>query len=74
MTKKTRAKECLELVYTDMYGTFSIHAWEGYGYFITFSDDYSRFGYMYRNFDALDKFIESKAKSDNLLCKHIRAL
>ena len=42
MTKKIKAKECLELVHTDMYGNFSVHAWEGYGYFI--ADDYSRFG------------------------------
>ena len=45
-----------------------------YGYFITFSDDYSRFGYVYSKFDALDKFIKSKAKSDNLLGKHINIL
>ena len=32
MTKRTRAKEYLQLVHTNMYGTFSVHAWEGYGY------------------------------------------
>ena len=42
-----------------------------YGYFITFSDDYSRFGYVYSKFDVLDKFIKSKAKSNNLLGKQI---
>ena len=31
MTKRTRANECLELVHTDMYETFSVHAWEGMG-------------------------------------------
>ena len=31
MTKRTRAKECLKLVHTNMYGTFSVHAWEGMG-------------------------------------------
>ena len=31
MTKRTRAKKCLELVHTDMYETFSVHAWEGMG-------------------------------------------
>ena len=56
MTTKTKAKECLELVFTDMYGTFSVHAWGGYGCFITFSDGYSRFGLVYRKFDVLDKF------------------
>ena len=31
MTKRTRANECLELVHTDMYENFSVHAWEGMG-------------------------------------------
>ena len=70
MTKRTRAKECLELVHTDMYGTFNVHAWGGYGYFITFSDDYSRFGYVHKRSNALDIFIEFKAGSDNLLGMH----
>ena len=74
ITKKTRAKECLELVHTDMYGTFSVHAWEGYGYFITFSDDYFRLGYVHRKFDALDSFTNYKARSDNLLGIHTKTL
>ena len=55
-----------------MYGPFNVHVWRGYGYFITLSDDYSRFGYVYRKFDALDKFIEFNVESDNLLGKHIK--
>ena len=74
MTKWTRAKECLKLVHTSMYGTFSVHAWEGYGYFITFSDDYSRFGYLHRKSDALDIFIEFKVGSDNLLDINTKSL
>ena len=74
MTKKTRAKECLELVYTDIYETFNVHAWGGYRYFITFSDDYLRFGYVHRRSDSLDTFIEFKAKSDNLLGIRIKSL
>ena len=30
--------ECLELVYTNMLRTFSIHAWGEYEYLITFYD------------------------------------
>ena len=67
MIKRTRAKECLQLMHTDMYGNFSVHAWKGYGYFITFSDDYSRFGYVHRKSDALDTFIEFKTGSNTLL-------
>ena len=74
MTKRTRAKEYSELVHTNMYGTFSVHAWGGYGYFITSSDDYSRFGYVHRKFDALDTFIEFMARSDNLLGIHTKSL
>ena len=66
MTKRTKAKECLELVHTKIYGTFSVLAWGGYGYFITSSDDYFRFGYVHRRFDALDTFIEFKAGLNNL--------
>ena len=42
-----------------------------------FIDEYSKFGYVYllhRKFDASNKFIEFKVKSDNLLGKHIKAL
>ena len=69
-----RTKECLALVHADMYWSFGVHTWGGYGYCITFSDDYSRFGYVYRKSDALNKFIEFKAKFDNLLGKHIKVL
>ena len=74
MTKKTIAKECLELVHTNTYETFRVHAWGRYRYFITFSDDYSRFGYVHRRYDALDTFIEFKAGSDNLLGIHTKSL
>ena len=58
----------------NMYETFSVHAWGGYGYFITFNNDYSRFGYVHRRSDALDIFIEIKARSDNLLGIHTKSL
>ena len=67
ITKRTRAKECLEFMHIDMYGTFSVHIWGGYGYFITFSDDYSRFGYKHRKSDSLDAFFEFKVGLDNIL-------
>ena len=73
MTKKTRAKECLVLAHTNMYAIFSVHAWEGYGYFITFSNDNFRFRYVHRKSDALDTFIEFKARSNNLLGIHTKS-
>ena len=42
-----------------------------YEYFIIFNNDYSRFGFLYREFDAFDTFIKFKVRSDNLLSKHI---
>ena len=74
MTKETKAKECLELAHIDMYETFSVHAWEGYEYFITFSDDHTRFGYVYKKSDASDKFFEFKVGLNNLLGIHTKLL
>ena len=54
----------------------SMHG-EGYAYFMMFTDDYSRFGYVYpmhRKFNALDKFIEFKVELENQLGKRIKAL
>ena len=57
-----------------MYEIFNVHAQREYEYFITFSDDYSRFGYVHRKFDALDTFIEFKARLGKLLCIHTKSL
>ena len=45
--KGRRAQELLELVHSDVCGPISIQAKDGYEYFIPFTDDYSRFGYLY---------------------------
>ena len=62
--KGYRAKECLKLVHIDVCGSFNVHAWEGYKYFITFTNDYSNLGYIYmmhRKSNAFDdEFIEFK--------------
>ena len=42
--KGRRAQELLELVHTDVCGPMSTQAKGGYEYFITFMDDYSRYG------------------------------
>lgn len=43
-TKGVRAKKCLELVQTNV--SFNVHAHGGYEYFITFINDYFRYGYV----------------------------
>ena len=45
--KGERATELLGLVHTDVYGPMSTSARGGYFYFITFTDDLSRYGYVY---------------------------
>ena len=46
-TKGYRAKESLELVHSDLCGPINVQARGGFEYFITFTDDYSRYGYIY---------------------------
>ncbi|KAK4855041.1 hypothetical protein QYF36_003447 [Acer negundo] len=83
MTKRTfsakgaRATECLGLIHTDVCGPMSIQARGGYEYFITFTDDYSRFGFVYlmrHKSDAFDMFKAFKAEVENQLEKHIKIL
>uniref|UniRef100_A0A6N2L229 Retrovirus-related Pol polyprotein from transposon TNT 1-94 n=1 Tax=Salix viminalis TaxID=40686 RepID=A0A6N2L229_SALVM len=49
ITKKpaTRSSQLLELIHTDICGPFDAPSWSGEKYFITFIDDYSRYGYTY---------------------------
>nr|GEV90522.1 hypothetical protein [Tanacetum cinerariifolium] len=42
-----RAKDLLGLIHTDVYGPFKIMSRQGANYFITFTDDFSRYGYVY---------------------------
>lgn len=48
-TKKsaTRSNELLEIIHTDICGPFDIPSLSGDKYFITFIDDFSRYGYVY---------------------------
>ena len=49
------------ILHTDVCGPMSTQARGGYSYFIIFTDDMSRFGYVYLmkyKFEAFDKFEE----------------
>jgi transposase InsO family protein len=75
--KGTRAKDLLELIHSDVCGPMSISARDGYRYFITFIDDYSRYGYIYlmkNKSEAFGKFKEFKNEVENQLDKRIKAL
>ena len=55
----------------------SVQARGGYEYFITFTDDYSRYGYVYlmrHKSEAFDKFREYKAEAKKQLGVHIKQL
>jgi GAG-pre-integrase domain len=45
--KGTWAKDLLELIHSDVCGPMRTSARDGFRYFITFIDDYSRYGYVY---------------------------
>ena len=66
-------KECLKLVHTHVCAPFCVYIWKVW-VFDHFIDKYYEFWCVDRKYDALDKFIEFKAKSDNLLGKYIKAL
>ena len=75
--KKNRAKEILALVHTDVCGPMTIPARGGYEYFITFTDDHTRFGCVYlmrRKSDSFDKFKEFKAEVERQTGKLIKTL
>ena len=76
-SKGLRAKEVLELVHSDVCGPISVQARGGYEYFITFTDDYSRYGYVYlmvRKSEALEKFKEFRNEAEKQLGKNIKTL
>ena len=76
-TKGRSAQELLELVHLHICGPVSIQARGSYEYFITFTDDYSRFGYLYlmkRKFKAFEKFKEFRAEVENQSGKRKRAI
>ncbi|TYJ98650.1 gag/pol protein [Cucumis melo var. makuwa] len=68
--KGYRAKEPLELIHSDLCGPMNVKARGGFEYFISFIDDYSRYGYLYlmeHKSEALEKFKEYKTEVENLL-------
>ena len=75
--KGYRAKEVMDLVHTDHCGTISTSARGGYEYFITFNDNYSRYGYVYlirHKSKTFKIFKEYKAEVKNHQVKSIKSL
>jgi hypothetical protein len=56
-----RALDLLELIHIDVCGSMSTTARGGFKYFITFTDDFSRYGYVYlmkHKFETFESFKE----------------
>ncbi|KAJ9546459.1 hypothetical protein OSB04_019002 [Centaurea solstitialis] len=72
-----RATDLLEIIHTDVCGPFNHVARGGYRYFITFTDDFSRYGYVYlmrHKSETFEKFKEYQNEVQNLLDKRIKFL
>ena len=76
-SKGHKAKEVLELVHSDLCGPMNIQAKGGFEYFVTFVDDYSRYGYTYlmrQKSECFEKFKEFKAETEKHHGKYIKTL
>jgi hypothetical protein len=63
--KGERSKDVLALIHSDVCGPMSVEARNGYRYFMTFTDDYSRYGYLYlmrHKSETFEKFKEFNMK------------
>ena len=67
-----RASDLLALIHTDVCGPLNTNARGGSSYFITFTDDFSRYGYVYLmkyKSEAFEKFKKFKNEVQNQLEK-----
>ncbi|KAK9009221.1 hypothetical protein V6N11_035766 [Hibiscus sabdariffa] len=75
--KGERASDLLGLIHSDVCEPMNTQARGGYQYFITFTDDFSRYGYIYlmrHKSEFLEKFKELKNEVQNQHGKSIKAL
>src|SRR3954462_13081653 len=81
MTKTTfsgtmeRANDLFEIIHTDLCGPMSVEARGGYRYFLTFTDDLSRYGYIYlmkHKSETFEKFKEIQSEVENHRNKKIK--
>ena len=72
-----RATDLLEIIHTDVCGPMNIEARGGYRYFLTFTDDLSRYGYIYlmkHMSETFEKFKEFQSEVENHHNKKIKFL
>nr|GEV53535.1 retrotransposon protein, putative, Ty1-copia subclass [Tanacetum cinerariifolium] len=72
-----RAKDFLGLIHTDVCVPFKIMSRQGSSYFITFADDFSRYGYVYlltHKHEVFETFKVFQKEVENQLRKTIKSL
>ena len=72
-----RATDLLEIIHTDVCGPMNVEARGGYRYFLTFTDDLSRYGYIYlmkHKSETFEKFKEFQSEVENHRNKKIKFL
>nr|GEX32405.1 hypothetical protein [Tanacetum cinerariifolium] len=72
-----RAKDLLRLIHTDVCGPFKFMSRQGASYFITFTDDFSRYGYVYllkHKHEVFETFKVFQKEVENQLGKTIKSL
>ncbi|GKB24628.1 retrotransposon protein, putative, ty1-copia subclass, partial [Tanacetum coccineum] len=72
-----RAKDLLGLMHTDVYGPFRTVSREGTNYFITFTDDFSHYGFIYlmkHKHEVFETFKVFQNEVENQLGKKIKAI
>ena len=72
-----QANDLLEIIHTDVCGPMSVEACGGYHYFLTFTDDLRRYGYIYllnHKSETFGKFKEFQSEVENHRNKKIKFL
>ena len=72
-----RAVDLLGIIHTDVCGPMNVTARNGFRYFVTFTDDLSRYGYIYlmkHKSETFEKFKEFQSEVENQLGKKIKHL
>ena len=70
-----RATDLLEIIHTDVCGPMNIEARSRYHYFLTFTDDLSRYGYIYlmkHKSETFEEFKEFQSEVENNRNKKIK--
>ena len=63
-----RANDLLEIIHTNVCSSMSVDARGGYHYFLTFTDDLSRYGYIYlmkHKSETFEKFKKIQSEVEN---------